>query len=103
MSVAIGFADAVWERVLDLRNSFSTTTVVTSHHSDEIDRYSDRIALINRGKVATMGTPTELKNRIGPDASPNDVFIELAAGSGPDIKGEHSDAQQKPDAVIEHG
>ncbi|WP_454854081.1 ABC transporter ATP-binding protein [Rhizobium binxianense] len=95
--------DAVWDRVLDLRGSFRTTIVVTSHHMEEIDRFCDRIALISRGKVASTGTPAELKNRIGPDASLDDVFIELAAGTDPDVKGDYNHAEQERRAATEHG
>ncbi len=33
--------EAVWERVLELRNRFQRTMIVTSHHMDEIDEFCD--------------------------------------------------------------
>jgi ABC-2 type transport system ATP-binding protein len=38
------------------------TTFVTTHHMDEAE-YCDRLALIYRGKIIAMGTPSELKGR----------------------------------------
>ena len=94
--------DTVWNRVLDLRASFRTTIVVTSHHMDEIDRFCDRIALIDHGSLTTIGTPEELKARIGPNASLDDVFIKLANTTDTDIKESRHDAQQERRAATEH-
>jgi ABC-2 type transport system ATP-binding protein len=69
--------EVVWEHVLDLRSSFGTTMIVTSHQMEEIDQFCDRIALIDRGRIAAVGTPAELKARVGPDATLDDVFIQL--------------------------
>lgn len=74
-----GARETVWERVLDLRDSFRTTMIVTSHHMEEIDQFCDRIALINRGRIVAIGTPAELKAHVGPDATLDDVFIQLVA------------------------
>jgi ABC-2 type transport system ATP-binding protein len=73
--------EAVWERVLDLRNRFQRTMVVTSHHMDEIDEFCDRVALIDHGRIAAVGTPTELKARIAPGATLDDVFVRLVEAS----------------------
>jgi ABC-2 type transport system ATP-binding protein len=72
-----GARETVWDHVLDLRNSVRATMIVTSHHMEEIDQYCDRIALIDRGRVAAMGRPAELKAQAGPDATLDDVFIQL--------------------------
>ena len=96
--------DTVWDRVLDLRDSFHTTIMVTSHHMDEIDEFCDRVALIDRGRVAVIGTPSELKARVGPNATLDDVFTELA---GPTTEGEadagYGETQRARRAAREHG
>ena len=74
-----GARDAVWHHVLDLRKSFRTTMIVTSHHLEEIDEFCDRIALVNAGKIAVIGTPAELKARVGPGATLDDVFASLVS------------------------
>jgi ABC-2 type transport system ATP-binding protein len=77
-----GAREAVWERVVDLRDTFGRTMVVTSHHMDEINTFCNRIALIDRGRIVAVGTPAELKARVGPGATLDDVFIQLVAGKG---------------------
>ncbi len=99
-----GARDTVWERVLDLRNSFHTTMVVTSHHMEEIDQFCDRIALIDRGRIAVIGTPAELKARVGPNATLDDVFIRLVTVSTEtEQKGGLGEATRARRAAREHG
>jgi ABC-2 type transport system ATP-binding protein len=73
--------EAVWDRVLDLRNRFQRTMIVTSHHMDEIDAFCDRVALIDHGRIVAVGTPSELKAKIAPDATLDDVFVRLVGAS----------------------
>jgi ABC-2 type transport system ATP-binding protein len=73
--------EAVWDRVLDLRNRFQRTMVVTSHHMDEIDAFCDRVALIDHGRIVAIGTPSELKAKIAPGATLDDVFVRLVGAS----------------------
>lgn len=73
--------ETVWERVLELRDKFKRTMIVTSHHMDEVEEFCDRIALIDRGRIVAIGTATELKASVGPDATLDDVFIRLVAGA----------------------
>jgi len=99
-----GAREAVWERVLELRDRFQRTMIVTSHHMDEIDEFCDRIALIDRGRIAAVGTPAELKARIGPDATLDDVFIRLvAATSETETEGSYGEVRRARRAAREHG
>ena len=96
--------DTVWERVLDLRNRFNRTMIVTSHHMDEINAFCDRIALIHRGRIAAVGTPAELKARIGPDATLDDVFIQLVGDkSETETGGSYGEVRRARRAAREHG
>src|ERR1039458_8666284 len=56
-----GARETVWEHVLDLRDRFNRTMIVTSHHMDEIDKFCDRIALIDRG--GNVGLPKSMADR----------------------------------------
>jgi ABC-2 type transport system ATP-binding protein len=99
-----GARDAVWDHVLDLRDSFATTMIVTSHHMDEIDQFCDRVALIDRGRVATVGSPAELRARIGATATLDDVFIQLVgAKTEGGTEGGYGDVRRARRAVQEHG
>jgi len=96
--------EAVWEHVLDLRDSFKTTMIVTSHMMEEIDQFCDRIALIDRGRVAVIDTPAALKSRVGPNATLDDVFIELVgAHSEAEGKRGYGDIRRTRRAAREHG
>jgi len=96
--------DAVWERVVDLRDKFHRTMIVASHHLDEIDAFCDRIALIDRGRIAVIGTPAELKAKIAPGGSLDDVFEQLVSGLPQGEAGEsYGDVRRARRAAREHG
>ncbi len=40
------------------------TVLLTTHYMEEADQLSDRIGIIDQGKVIALGTPAELKRRI---------------------------------------
>jgi len=94
--------EAVWERVLDLRNTFQRTMIVTSHHMDEIDEFCDRIALIDHGGIVAVGTPSELKALVAPDATLDDVFVRLL-GAGNEAGESYGDVRRARRAAREHG
>jgi ABC-2 type transport system ATP-binding protein len=50
-----------WDLIHDLSGA-GVTTIVSTHHMDEAE-YCNRIALINRGKLVALGSPTNLKQR----------------------------------------
>ncbi|MFD6159978.1 ATP-binding cassette domain-containing protein [Nocardia sp. NPDC060256] len=66
--------DSVWDRVRDLRHRFGTTVLLTTHYMAEADLLCDRVALLHKGKLQSVGSPTELKAALGPDATLEDVF-----------------------------
>ncbi len=72
---------AVWERIEHLRRDYGTTIFITTHYMEEADRLCHRVAVMNLGKVAVMGTPTELKASLDqPDATLDDVFAHYTGG-----------------------
>ena len=94
----------VWERVVELRDRFQRTMVVTSHHMDEIEEFCDRIALIDHGRIVAVGTAAELKARVGPGATLDDVFIQLVAAKGEtEIEGNYGEVRRERRAAREHG
>ncbi|KQQ65260.1 ATP-binding cassette domain-containing protein [Microbacterium sp. Leaf320] len=44
-----------------------TTVFLTTQYLEEADQLADRIAVLHDGRIAALGTPTELKSRIGGD------------------------------------
>jgi ABC-2 type transport system ATP-binding protein len=96
--------EAVWERVLDLRDRFQRTMIVTSHHMDEIDQFCDRVALIDHGRIVAVGTSSELKAKVAPGATLDDVFVRLVSATTETEMGEgYGDVRRARRAEREHG
>lgn len=73
----------VWKNLLELRDTFSTTIFFTTHYMEEADEVSDRVAIMNLGKLAVAGTAAELKEKTNKtDATLDDAFI-FFTGGGP--------------------
>ena len=56
-----------------LQEEEGTTLLVTTHLMEEAERYCDRIAIMDFGRLAAQGTPQELKDEYGV-ATVEDVF-----------------------------
>jgi ABC-2 type transport system ATP-binding protein len=50
----------VWERLHALRADFGTTIIVTTHMMEEAERHSDRLAIMDRGRIVACGTASAL-------------------------------------------
>ncbi len=57
---------AVWRFLRQLREQ-GTTILLTSHYLEEVDALAGRVAIIDRGKVISTGTPAALKAEVGGD------------------------------------
>lgn len=70
--------EAIWKYLVALRDRYSTTIFLTTHHMEEADQICDRVAIIDHGKIVKCGTPTEIKSVVGTDV------IELTLDVGDD-------------------
>jgi len=68
----------VWGHVQRLRSDYGTTILLTTHYMEEADELCDRIAIMHLGRVAAIGTPTELKASVGEGATLDDVFVHYS-------------------------
>jgi ABC-2 type transport system ATP-binding protein len=59
--------NAIWELVKKLRDEFGTTILLTTHDMVEADALCDRIGIMDRGKLAVIGQPSQLKSAVGGD------------------------------------
>jgi ABC-2 type transport system ATP-binding protein len=55
----------VWRIVWDLKTK-GKTIFLTTHYMEEAEFLCDKIALVDNGTIAALGTPKELKARLGP-------------------------------------
>jgi ABC-2 type transport system ATP-binding protein len=56
----------IWDYLRDLRRREGITIFMTTHYMDEAE-FCDRIAIIDMGRIVALGTPDELKARVGGD------------------------------------
>lgn len=56
----------LWDIIRMLAAS-GTTVFLTTQYLEEADQLADRIAVLHDGRIAALGTPSELKARIGGD------------------------------------
>ncbi|TLZ55759.1 MAG: ABC transporter ATP-binding protein [Methanobacteriota archaeon] len=54
----------LWGLIRDLK-SRGKTVVLTTHYLDEAEQLADDVAIMNKGKIVTRGTPEELISRHG--------------------------------------
>ncbi len=54
-----------------------TTVFLTTHYMEEADRLSDQVAILDHGRIVAKDTPARLKQELGPEASLEDVFLQL--------------------------
>jgi len=57
--------NAIWELVKRLRDEYGTTILLTTHDMVEADALCERIGIMDRGKLAVIGKPSELKSAVG--------------------------------------
>ncbi len=59
------------------RGEEKKTVLLTTHYMDEADRLSNRIGIIDYGKIVALDTPSNLKASAGQNATLEDAFIKL--------------------------
>ena len=64
---------SLWDLISNLRASSGLTVFLTTHYVEEAEP-CDRVAVMDRGRLAALGTPTELKRAAGV-GSLEEVFL----------------------------
>ncbi|MGW5701486.1 ATP-binding cassette domain-containing protein [Amycolatopsis japonica] len=58
----------LWDHIRRLRDEQGVTVFLTTHYLDEADALSDRLIVIDDGKIVAEGTPDSLKARVSGDS-----------------------------------
>jgi ABC-2 type transport system ATP-binding protein len=53
----------VWNELIRLKREESKTIVLTTHYMDEAESLSDELAIVDKGKLLTQGTPVDVRAR----------------------------------------
>lgn len=65
----------LWEHIGKLRTERGATVFLTTHYLDEADALSDRIIIIDNGRIVAADTPANLKAQVSGDL----ITLEVAA------------------------
>jgi ABC-2 type transport system ATP-binding protein len=70
----------VWERLEALRAQAGTTILFTTHIMEEAERYAERLAIMDLGRLVEQGAPAEVRERHGHE-SLEQVFTAVTGRS----------------------
>ncbi len=59
-------AQQVHALIHDIQKKEGSTVLLATHHLEEAERLCNRVAILNHGKLLTLGTLTELRQQIAP-------------------------------------
>jgi ABC-2 type transport system ATP-binding protein len=58
---------AIWDEIRRLNREWGITVLLTTQYMEEADQLAERVAIIDRGRIVSEGTPSTLKGSIGRD------------------------------------
>lgn len=95
----------VWDYIVKLKREHGITVMMTTHYMEEADSLCDRIAIIDHGKIAALGTPAELKDALGGDIivlqTSDAAKAEGALGGMPGLKSMKSEGDSLSLSVVQ--
>lgn len=65
----------IWDIVLTLKE-LGKTTILTTHYMEEAEKLSDRVCIVDQGKVVTLDTPAALIGRLTKEREVRMSFID---------------------------
>ena len=67
----------LWSYIKKIKDRL--TIVLTTHYMEEAEKLSDRVGIMQKGKLIAVGSPAEIKAQAGVDSF-EDAFIKLVKG-----------------------
>jgi ABC-2 type transport system ATP-binding protein len=83
--------NSMWNHIKNLTKEENMTVFFTTHYIEEAEKYADRVAIIDKGKIIKIGTPDELK-KTTKKKTLEDAFLKL---TGKSIREEESTAVER--------
>lgn len=81
----------LWSHVRELNREDGVTVFLTTHYMEEAERVADRVAVIDHGAIAAMGTPEQLKQQTS-STTLEEAFLAL---TGTRIREEAPDSKRQ--------
>lgn len=75
----------LWEHILRLRKEYGTTIFLTTHYLDEADTKTERVLIVDHGRVIADDTPEQLKADLAGDRILLTVCTEQQAAQAAEI------------------
>lgn len=83
----------IWDHIRELRKD-GMTVFVTTHYLDEADAACDRIAILDKGQIVTIGSPTHLKENLIKDTLIVKISGDYSDVRIPGVKLEKQDGEE---------
>jgi ABC-2 type transport system ATP-binding protein len=83
---------AVWERIDQLHADFGTTILLTTHYMEEAEQLCGRVAIMHLGRIAAIGSPSELESALNQTGATLDDVFEHYAGGQMETEGGYRDS-----------
>ncbi|MFC5532216.1 ABC transporter ATP-binding protein [Cohnella yongneupensis] len=79
----------IWDIVLKLK-ALGKTTILTTHYMEEAEKLSDRVCIVDQGRIVTLDTPAALIDRLTKE---RELRVSFLDGEAAAIEGEKVAAQ----------
>lgn len=84
----------LWEHILRLRKQFGTTIFLTTHYLDEADNMTERVLIVDHGRIIADDSPEQLKADLAGDrimlTTSNEADAARAAAVAEQIPSSHA-------------
>lgn len=75
--------ESIWEYIYNMTQTQDITVLLTTHYMEEADQLCDEVAIINKGRIITADSPSNLKRELKADTitlkvSDPESFVEKA-------------------------
>ncbi|HEY3360974.1 MAG TPA: ATP-binding cassette domain-containing protein [Methanosarcina sp.] len=83
--------NSIWDHIKDLNEKRNMTIFLTTHYMEEAEAIADQIAVIDHGKIITLGTVEEIKSQTETE-SLEEAFLKL---TGKNIRDDNGTSKQR--------